>query len=157
MNHEQSPSILVRLLSIGFFLLFALAALAWYIFSMTDLTSAHLSGQSVVSFDKGSTYMLGAGIGGLLFVIGGVMQGLLRKRLTPKAESLFTKGLIFSLILMFVLPHITHYAVATYTQHKNYSVCRDASYRWLLYTKFYYANTDTACKDLAEQKRYRRN
>lgn len=152
MNDEQNPSTLVRLLSVGFFLVFALAALAWFIFSMSELISALLSDRPVVGFDKGSTYMLGAGIGGLLFVIGGVMQGLLRKKLTPKAESLFTKSLIFSLILMFGFPHIAHYVVASYTQHKNYRICSDATYRWILYSKFYYTKNNMACNELAEQK-----
>lgn len=156
MDYDQSPSILARLSGIGFFLLFAIAALAAYIFSMTKLTSAFLSGQPVVSFDKGSTYFLGAGIGGFLFVIGGVREGLLRTTLTAKEASLFSKGLIFSLFLTFALPHITHYAIATYTQYKNYSICRDASYRWLLYSKFYYTNTELACDELVEQKRSRR-
>ena len=40
MNDEQNPSILVRLLSVGFFLVFALAALAWFILSMSELISA---------------------------------------------------------------------------------------------------------------------
>ena len=115
MNDEQHPSILVRLLSIGFFLVFTLAALAWFTLSMSDLISALSSGRPVASFDKGSAYMLGAGIGGLLFVIGGIMQELLRKNLTHRAKPLFARSLIFSLILMFGFPHIAHYVVASYT------------------------------------------
>lgn len=153
MNDEQNPPILVRLLSVGFFLVFALAALAWFIFSASELISALLSGRPVVGFDKGSMYMLGAGIGGLLFVIGGVMQGLLRKNLTPKAEALFTKSLIFSLILMFGFPHTAHYVVVSYTQQKNYKICSHATYRWLLYSKFYYTKNSMVCNELAEQKK----
>lgn len=153
MNDEQNPSILVWLLSVGFFLVFALAALAWFILSMSELISALLNSRPVVSFDKGSTYMLGAGIGGVLFVIGGVMQGLLRKNLAPKAEALFAKSLIFSLILMFGFPHITHYVVASYTQKKNYRICSDATYRWLLYSKFYYTKNSMVCNELTEQKK----
>ncbi len=152
MNDEQHPSILVRLLSIGFFLVFALAALAWFALSMSDLISALSSGRPVVSFDKGSAYMLGAGIGGLLFVIGGVMQGLLRKKLTPRAKTLFARSLIFSLILMFGFPHIAHYVVASYAQQENYKICSDATYRWFLYSKFYYTKNNLVCNELAEQK-----
>lgn len=152
MNDELHPSILVRLLSIGFFLVFALAALAWFTLSMNDLASALLSGLPVVSFDKGSTYMLGAGIGGLVIVIGGVIQGLLRKTLTPRAKTMFARSLAFSLILMFGFPHVAHYAVTSYTQQENYQVCRDATYRWVLYSKFYYTKNNLACNELVEQK-----
>lgn len=152
MNDQLHPSILVRLLSIGFFLVFALAALVWFALSMNNLTTAFSSGLSVVSFDKGSTYMLGAGIGGLIIVIGGVIQGLLRKNLTARAKTLFARSLIFSLILMFGFPHIAHYAVTSYTQNKNYHVCSDATYRWVLYSKFYYTKNSLVCNELVEQR-----
>lgn len=152
-NDEQNSSIVVRFLSVGFFLIFALAALVWFILSMNVLISDLLREQPVISFDKGSMYMLGAGIGGLLFVTGGVLQGLLRKNLTPKSESFFAKSIIFSLILMFGLPHVTHYAVARYTHQKNYSICSDATYRWLLYSKVYYTKDSMVCDELAEQKK----
>lgn len=153
MNDNLHPSILIRLLSIGFFLVFALAALAWFFLSMNDLMTAFSSGLPVVSFDKGSTYMLGAGIGGLIIAIGGVVQGLLRKNLTPKAKTLFAKSLIFSLILMFGLPHIVHYAVTSYTQKEDYHLCNDATYRWVLYSKLYYTKNNMACNELVEQKK----
>ncbi len=152
MNDELHPSVLVRLLSISFFLVFALAALAWFALSMNDLTTALSSGLPVVGFDKGSTYMLGAGIGGLIIAIGGVIQGLLRKILTRRAKTLFARSLIFSLILMFGFPHIAHYAVISYTQHENYQVCSDATYRWALYSKFYYTKNNLACSELVKQK-----
>jgi hypothetical protein len=152
MNDELHPSVLVRLLSIGFFLVFALAALAWFALSMNDLATALSSGLSVVGFDKGSTYMLGAGIGGFIVVIGGVFQGLLRKNLTTRAKTLFARSLMFSLILMFGFPHIAHYAVNSYAEQENYQVCSDATYRWALYSKFYYTKNNLACSELVEQE-----
>lgn len=152
MNDELHPSILVRLLSIGFFLVFALAALAWFAISMNDLTTALSSGLPVVSFDMGSTYMLGAGIGGLIIVIGGVIQGLLQKNLAHRTKTLFARSLIFSLILMFGFPHIAHYFVTSYTQQKDYQICNDATYRWFLYSKFYYTQNNLACNELVEHK-----
>lgn len=152
MGDEQNTSILVRFLSVAFFLVLALAALAWFIVSVSELVSDLLFGRSVVSFDKGAIYMLGAGLAGLLFAIGGVMQGLLRKNLTPKIEVLFTKALMFSLILMFGFPHVAHYVVASYTQQKNYRLCSDATYQWLLYSKLYYTSSSEACNELVKEK-----
>ncbi len=152
MNNELHPSILVRFLSIVFFLMFALAALVWFALSMNDLMAAFSSDLPVVSFDKGSTYMLGAGIGGLLMVIGGVIQGILRKNLTDRAKILFTRSLIFSLILMFGFPHLAHYAVISYTKKKDYHVCNEATYRWVLYSKFYYTKNNLACNEFVQQR-----
>ena len=120
---------------------------------MNDLATALSADLPVVSFDKGSAYMLGAGIGGLIIVIGGVMQGLLRKNLTPRAKTLFSRSLIFSMILMFGFPHIVHYAVTSYTQQENYQVCSDATYRWVLYSKFYFTKNNLVCSELVKQKK----
>lgn len=97
-------------------------------------------------------YMLGGGICCLLLSIGGIMQGLLRVKLTAKLEGLFTKGVVGSLILMFGFPHLSHYAVANYTQQRSYVDCSDLTYRWLLYSKFYYTKSGVECGELVSDK-----
>lgn len=148
MNDNVHSSVIVRLLSIAFFLAFAIAALVWFLLSMDSLVVSLKEEASLVSFDKGSTYMLGAGIACFIIFIGGVIQGILRNNLTPRAKTIFSRSLIFSVILMFGFPHMVHYAVTSYTQKKNYRVCSNATYRWALYSKFYYAKTDLDCSRL---------
>jgi len=152
MKYEQLPSTLVRFLSVGFFLILTLSALAWFVVSIIGLAFQFRMNDAVVGFDKGSMYMLGAGLGLLLLTIGGVMQGLIGKELTPKQEALFAKGLISSLILMVTFPQLTHYIVANYAQKQNYIVCKNATYRWLLYSKIYYVKNETACIELVNEK-----
>jgi len=152
MGGEQRPSTLVRFLSVVFFSILTLSSLAWFTVSITGLLSQFLLNDPVVEFDKGSMYMLGIGLGLLLLTIGGVIQGLLGKKLTSQKEAVFTRGLAFSLILMIGFPHLTHYVVANYARQRNYSVCSDATYRWLLYSKFYYTNSDMACNELVSKK-----
>src|SRR5690606_22518155 len=95
-----------------------------------------------------SMYMLGCGIGLLLLTIGGVMQGIFGLELTPKKQSLFTRGIVVSLALMVVFPQLTHYVVNKYAQKQHYSICNDASYRWFLYSKLYYTKSKIACDEL---------
>jgi len=152
MKSEQLPSALARFLSVGFFLVLTLSALAWFVFSIIGFITQFRMNNVVVGFDKGSMYMLGIGLGLLLLTIGGVMQGLFKKKLTPKKETLFARGLVFSLILMVTFPQLTHYLVANYSQKQNYIVCSDATYRWLLYSKIYYAKNETACNELVNEK-----
>ncbi|VAW90479.1 hypothetical protein MNBD_GAMMA17-1731 [hydrothermal vent metagenome] len=152
MDGEQRPSTLARFISVAFFLILTLSSLTWFTVSIIGFISQFLLNDPVVEFDKGSMYMLGIGLGLLLLTIGGVMQGLLGKKLTPQKETLFTRGLVFSLIIMFGFPHLTHYVVANYAQQRNYSVCSDASYRWLLYSKFYYTKNGMACNKLVSKK-----
>ena len=125
MKSEQRPSVLVQFLSVGFFLILTLSALTWFVFSIMGFITQFRMNDTVVGFDKGSMYMLGIGLGLLLFTIGGVMQGLLEKKLTPKKETLFTRGLVFSLILMVTVPQLTHYLVTNYSRKQNYIVCSD--------------------------------
>lgn len=153
MGNDQQSSIIVRLSSVAFFLVFAVTALAWFTISITSLISQFTLNDPVVEFDKGSIYMFGGGLCCLLITAGGIMQGLLGKKLTFKLERLFTIGIVGSLILMFGVPHLTHYAVANYTQQRHYSVCSDVTYRWLLYSKFYYTKSDIDCAELVSKKK----
>ena len=152
MNGEQRPSTLARFLSVAFFLILALSSLTWFTVSIVGFISQFIVNDSVIEFDKGAMYMLGAGLSCLLLTAGGIVQGLLGKTLTPKMLSLFTRGIVGSLILMFGFPQLTHYVVANYAQQRNYSVCSDATYRWLLYSKFYYTKNKLSCDELVRKK-----
>jgi len=157
MGNDQQSSIIVRLLSVAFFLAFAVTALAWFTISITSLISQFTLNDPVVEFDKGSIYMLGGGLCCVLITAGGIMQGLLGKKLTFKLERLFTIGMAGSLILMFGVPHLTHYAVANYAQQRHYSVCSDVTYRWLLYSKIYYKKNEIVCNELVNEKEIKKS
>ena len=152
MNEEQQSSLLVRILSAAFFIILTLGAFTWFSISITGLISQFHIESQVVEFDKGSMYMLGCGLGLLLLTIGGVMQGMFGLELTPKKQSLFSRGIVVSLVLMVFFPQLTHYAVDKYVQKHRYSICNDLSYRWLLYTKIYYTKNRVACNELVKEK-----
>jgi uncharacterized BrkB/YihY/UPF0761 family membrane protein len=152
MSEEQRSSLLVRILSVAFFLILTLGACTWFFISTTGLIYQFRIESQVVGFDKGSMYMLGCGLGLLLLTIGGVMQGIFALELTPKKQSLFSRGIVISLILMVLFPQLTHYVVDKYAQKQSYSICHDASYRWLLYSKLYYTKSRIVCNELVKEK-----
>ncbi len=152
MNDVQRSPLLTRILSVALFLALALGALAWFFISVTELISKFRLGAEVVGFDKGSMYMLGCGLGLLLLSIGGVMEGILGLKLTKKMDVLFTRGIVISLMLMFAFPQLTHYLVDKYAHQQHYSICSDATYRWILYGKFYYTESKIACDKLVSEK-----
>ena len=156
MNEGQSSSLLVRILGVALFLALTLGSFAWFFISAVGLISQFRIENPVVGFDKGSMYMLGCGLGLLLLTIGGMMQGIFELEMTSKNETLFSRGMALSLILTFAFPHMTHYLVDRYAHKKHYSVCDDATYRWLLYSKFYYTESKTACEKLISEKEIRK-
>lgn len=152
MQTEQQSSPMARFLSVGFFLVLTIASLAWFFVSTTSLISQIRLNAPIIGFDKGSVYMLGIGLGLLLLSVGGIMQGILGKALTPANESLFKKGIVISILLMFLLPHAVHYGVSQYTQKQHYTLCNEATYRWFLYSKFYFTNNASGCDALIREK-----
>ncbi|MBU3068583.1 hypothetical protein KOI40_02065 [Aestuariicella sp. G3-2] len=116
MRTVPQSSLVARVLSVAFFLLLTVAAFFWFVVSITELISQIHQNAPVIEFDKGAVTMLEIGLGLLLLTVGGMIQGLFGKDLTPKYESLFTKGIVVSILLVFLLPHAVHYGVSQYTQ-----------------------------------------
>lgn len=152
MVDESRPSLMTRLLSLCFFLFLTLASFTWFMLSVSDLVSQYRLREAVVEFDKGSIYMLGCGLALLAITVGGVMQGLMEVKLTSKMELWFTRTIIASIFLMFILPHVAHYTVKRIAESNNYYECRNAEYHWLLYGKYVYTNSKKRCEELILEK-----
>lgn len=152
MIQEQPPSLLVRISSVAFFVMLTLGAFIWFVISTTQLISKFRLESQVISFYKGSMYMLGCGLGLLLLTIGGIFQGIFKLELTTKQSSLLSRGIIVSLLLMILFPQLAHYIVDRNVQKQSYSICDDVSYRWLFYTKLYYTKSKDVCNELAKKK-----
>lgn len=151
MSADDKPSILVRVSSLSFFVILAFGSLLWFSFSLIKLIYELLEIPVVISFDKGSMYMLGGGVAAILFSIGGVVQGVLEKKMSPKLESCLSKAIITSLVFMFGFPHISHYAVSSFLKSRNYLHCDEAGYGWLLYRKIYYTRDGAVCAELVKK------
>ena len=150
-NHPPS-SVLARTLSITFFSIGTLSALVWFFVSLIGVITLFRLNKPVITFDKGAMYMLGVGLGLLLLTITGFIQGVLKKKLSHRAEILFKRGIIVSVMLMLVTPQLAHYLVANSAQQRHYDICKAASYRWFLYSKFYYTQNEMTCNQLLETR-----
>lgn len=152
MYSEHNPSFSTRLLSVAFFAILTILSLVWFFISVTSLLSQFRLNESVIAFDKGSMYMLGVGIGLLSLTIGGLMQGIFGKVLTSKWESLFKRSLVVSIIVMVALPQLAQYSVDSYARKQHYDICNEATYKWFLYSKYYYTDNQIACNKLVKEK-----
>lgn len=141
-----------KLFSIAFLSILTLSSLAWFIISINLLVSQFHTSSPIIGFDKGSMYMLGIGFGLLFLTIGGVTQGLLQKKLTPRHEAFFTRALIINLLVTIAFPQLAHYTVARYAQKQGYNTCDDFTYRWLLYSKSYYTKHEIFCSKIINNK-----
>ena len=142
MNKEQKPSLLIRLLSVTFFCILTSTSLTWFFISVYKLQQQLTTNSPIVTFDKGSMYMLGGG------TVGGVLQGIFNIELTEKRESLFKKLMVLNLLLIFILPQLSHYLLNRYINKQHYSIRNKATYHWFLYSKYYYTNNQVTCNQL---------
>lgn len=147
---EGSHSFRKLLLGAILFGVIVLLALLWFLVDFSLFITQFYLDENIVQFNKGTMYMLGVGFGLLLF--NGLMfiQGVFKKELTSKSEHFFTKGMVFSVILTFIFPHITHFFVNKYAVNNNYSVCDSASSRVRFYSEIYYTKTEQDCEQAAK-------
>lgn len=138
----------------GFFLFFAITTtcFVWFAWSAYSIFYSIYSKADVVYFNKGSFYMLGAGIGlaSLTFAI--LYEGILRRDLTSKITTIITGSALIGVSLMFMLPYVLHHLASTYLKSENYVFCDEASYQWLLYKKSVYTSNQLVCEVLVQEK-----
>ena len=153
MDMKNSPTPLARYGGFFLFLLVTMACFIWFFWSVYDIVDSIFSKAHTVYFDKGSLYMFGAGIGlaSLTFTI--FYEGLLGRNLTNKITRGITRSASIGVSLMFILPHIFHYLASTYLEEKQYVVCDEMSYQWLLYKKLVYTDNQETCEFLVQEKK----
>jgi len=151
-DDSNTPSLLTRLSGFSFFTLLTIACFTWFIWSTFNLISQIQNGSSVITFDKGSMYMLGAGIGLAILTLGGLYQGVMRLKFSPKQEMVIRNGVVSSIIVIFVFPQVAHYSVSEIMKERNYYRCEKMSYRWLLYKKLIYTDNFRTCESLVREK-----
>lgn len=141
-----------KLFSIAFLSISTLFSLAWFIISINLLVSQFHTSSPIVGFDKGSMHMLGIGFGLLFLTVGGVTQGLLQKKLTPRHEAFFHKSPDYKFIGDDSFPSISSLYSSQIRKKQGYNTCDDFTYRWLLYRKSYYAKHEIFCSKIINNK-----
>lgn len=148
MVEGERPTPLKRSAGFLFFLSITVACILWFLWSSYHIVEVILKEEKVVYFDKGSLYMLGAGIGlgALTFAI--LYEGVLSRELTNSITRGVTRVALGGVVVMFLLPHVFHYSVSVHLSKQGYTVCSGASSQWLLYKKVVYTKTEPDCEAL---------
>jgi hypothetical protein len=152
MVQHGSSTILARFGGLFLFFVLTTACFVWFAWSAYSIVDSISSKADVVYFDKGSLYMLGAGIGLASLTLAILYEGILRRNLTSKITMVITRSALIGVSLMFILPHVLHYLASTYLTDENYVVCDEASYQWLLYKKLVYTTNQLTCEVLVQEK-----
>lgn len=143
MEKGNAPSLIDRIGTPIFLLVLGVGAIVWFIFRVFSLFS---NGSSpIVAFDKGSYYMLGVGVGLLALAYMIIREFWLRRPLTNKQSTFFSRIAISGVILALVFPHIAHFAVETYFEEHGYIVCEEASHQWLFIRDIVYVQSTVEC------------
>lgn len=152
MESATKPPMRTRILSFAFLLILTASFFLWFTLSSYWLVSDINNNSAAITFDKGSMYVLGGVLALLLLLFAAIYQGLFEKSLSKRFERMLTNLLIASIIIMFVFPHVVHHYVENIVERKQYHVCEQMTYQWLLYEKYYYTNTPETCRKLVVEK-----
>ncbi len=150
METRDPPSLLNKILTPPLLLVGGVSAVLWFIYRVLFLYKS-LS-EPIVLFDKGSYYMLGVGIGllSLAFVVIKEFWG--GEPITSKQNVLLSRLAISGVVLLFVVPHVSHFAVDKYLTRHGYKVCEAASHQWLFVRDIVYVQSFVECSTELKKK-----
>ncbi|ASA56151.1 DUF1240 domain-containing protein [Vibrio gazogenes] len=151
---KEEVSISKLLLALLFFACFALFAFLAFGIALFQLIDNFIELPDVIEFDRGAMYGFGGGVGLSSFCIGFVIL-IFYRRISPKAESRIGKGIIYGLVLMFILPIFSSFTIPYLIESKGYIRCESAEYRpsWPIFRAHIYSDSQQVCKQLIEEKK----
>ncbi len=152
MEHENSGSVVTKILSFLFFVILTIASFWWFTVSSYNTLHSVFYGKEVVLFSKGAMYSLGAGIILLLLTLLGVYQNIRKIDLSTTQTEWATRIFILATVSMFVFPIAAHFTVSKLTAKKGYFECKEMNNQWLLYKKLVYTTNENACQALIKEK-----
>jgi len=127
------------------FIVMALGCFYGFLNASLGMLNQILQSNDLVIFNKGAFYLLGVtlGLGVLVFVM--VYQGVLKKELTASFSRWFSRIAVFSVLLIVVLPVVSHFLVEPYLLSRDYRVCTEASHTWFYLSEIVYVKNEIAC------------
>lgn len=143
METRDPPSLLNKIITPPLLLVGGISAVLWFIYRLLFLYKS-LS-EPIVLFDKGSYYMLGVGVGllSLAFVVIKEFWG--GEPITSKQSFVLSRLAVSGVILLFVVPHASHFAADKYLTKHDYTVCEAASHQWLFVRDIVYVQPFVEC------------
>ena len=144
METREPPSLLNRVIGPPLFLIGGVFTSLWFFFRAFVLMQ-NISAP-IVLFDKGSYYMLGAGVSLLTIGFVTAIEFWGGKPVTSKQNTVFSRLAISGVILLLVVPHIAHFSADKYLTKHGYAVCKAASHQWLFVRDIVYIQPSVECR-----------
>ena len=152
MSEQVIQPFYTRILSTLLFVLLPVACLVWFGSSLNNLVSDLMNMSNIITFDKGSMYMLGAGVGALSFSVIVVYSAIFQRKVSFSVEKLVIKIALISIVVMFVLPHAAHFLINNVISDNGYQECEPLSHRGLRYSKYVFTQDEEICINLVAEK-----
>ena len=146
------PSMLVTVPVTTTLFIFGVLGVLFFGLASMQLISDITSYPPSISFEKGSFYGLGTGVGMLMLVYLFTSEFIFKKKLTKRAGGIFNKMLIICLVTTLGLPHIVHYAFLNHLESKSYITCEEMSTRWFHDRTIVYVQNRAVCEKLMADK-----
>lgn len=152
MNEQVVQPLYIRIFSVLLFVLLPIACLAWFGSSLNQLVSDLMNMRNIITFDKGSMYMLGAGVGILSFSVVVVYSAIYQRKVSFSVEKVVIKIALICLVVMFVLPQVAHFSINNVISDNGYQECEPLSHRGLRYNKYVFTQDEETCINLVAEK-----
>ncbi len=144
MNGTQKPSLILQVLIVAFFFLFAIGSLIVFGYYAFLLFENIISQSDFIVFNKGSMYMFGVGLSSGLLTYFFIYE-ILKKKISASFNKKSTYiGLVF-IGSIFIFPQLADYWIHKYINHIGYAYCPEQSYRWLHAQNLVFASDENIC------------
>lgn len=138
-SKDLKPAFLSLLTTIVAFFVLGILSLWFAVNSTISLIDDIQVNADVIIFNKVGFYFYGVGLGILVFPFSIIYSKLLKLKISNKGESYLNVFLVFSILLMLILPHVAHYYVGAYMKKNDYIICKGKSKRALYTTTIEYS------------------
>lgn len=151
MMGQMKTSLPERFLGSFLFLTLSIVGTVWFILSASSSVSDVISSDPVITFNKGAMYMLGASIAAFSLFIGVAYHSIFLRKVPEKVEKVLIRGAVIGILIMILVPQVTHFGISRIVHERQYIECHQAEYSWLLYKKYVYTKTQEVCQNIAKE------
>jgi hypothetical protein len=95
--------------------------------------------------------MLGVSIGAFSLFIGVAYHSIFSRKVPEKVEKTLMRCVAFGILIMILVPQVTHFGISRIVHERQYIECHQAEYSWLLYKKYVYTKTQDICQNIATE------
>lgn len=151
MTGEVKPSLLERFLGSFLLLTLSIASIVWFILSLSSSVCDVINSNPALTFNKGAMYMLGASITVFLLFIGVAYHSIFLRKVPEKVEKTLVRGAVIGVVIMILLPQVTHFGINRIIHDRHYIECHQAGHSWLLHKKYVYTKNQDVCQNLVTE------